>query len=473
MPFLSTSVLTQLAQISCSGKPVFSEGGCQKCFHDQQPCSLTKPRGTAPDRISIVLPTPQVHEDTSTMPDRSATNEQRPLIHVARRNNQFHLPRETAFAQPSVLAASRSILDLENSDPDFSKRYPPLTVSLRKSKTIGSLADRAKSPFLANINPEAEISRFPSLSQIESNMRSDRHRENRDRNASIRWSFDEDRQSSQPTTLRSELAMPPAPAPTLPGAWPELRPEVEGPTLPTSEESSGAFFDRMTRSRSPEPTAKTAQYIPAHLRRPFALSVDTAQAPRHLRHPLTVDTDCVPRHIRQPRLHDGSGPQLGRSKTVTASNPAARLTKPFDPLEDSRQSRVVHGLPRRSETERYRRRPYTERFTGAGRMPWESFESESSSRFDRPAAARPDLRTNLRDTVASSGGGVASAGFGIPDSVTQCVKQLKNMGYGGLSPHEANRLSVYAAVCGGNVMDAVEMIEEDRKAGLQRQLVGE
>jgi len=477
--------------MKCSGKPFFSEGGCSKCVRDNQSCSLLTKTNTRSSVPVSLLPPPQVwydqqYESYGLKPNDLTAYGRYPPSFLAQLNEQVKLPSETAktfaapsrlatsrsitdlektakaFAQPSKSTASRSILDLENSDPDFSKRYPPL-MSLRKSKTISSLAERSKSPFLTNINPEAEISRFPSLSQIEHRMRNDLHRENLCRNveASRRpWSFAE--HIPQQAALRPKANFPlvekvpdvmPVMAPKLPGAWPEPRLEAEGPALPTSEESSGAFFDRMTRKRSSELATKTSQYTPAHLR-----------------NPLTVDTSCLPRHLRQPRAYDNGGPQLGRSKTVTASNPAARLTKPFDPLEDLRQSRA-NGLPRRSGTERYRRRPYDDVFTGAGRMPWESFENVPQS--DRPAASRPEPRRSKRSDEPSGGNDQISAGFGIPDKVTQCVKQLRDMGYGNRSPHESSRLSIYAAVCGGKVMDAVEMIEEDRKAGLQRQLVGD
>jgi hypothetical protein len=393
------------------------------------------------------------------------------------------LPRETAksYAQSSKTTTSRSILDLENSDPDFSTRYPPL-MSVRKSKTIASLADRSRSPFLATINPESAITRFPSLSQIEHDAHADRRVENagEDQDASTkRRSFVKDSKNLQQSAIRPRLVIPgrsatdvgPAPPPKLPGAWPESKPEADGPTLPTSEESSGAFSDRMTRSRSPEPAPRSFRYIPAHLR-PSRVA-GAPYAPRHSREPLNVDTTYVPPHLRHSFSIDSMAPQLGRSNTVTASNPAARLTRPFDPLEDAHQSRDTNGLPRRSGTERHRRRPYNENFTGAGRMPWESFERVSQS--ERPEATRREHRSNKRETRPFEGHEQSStvAGFGIPNKVGDCVKQLREMGYGNRSSHEASRLSIYAAACNGDVVDAVEMIEEDRKAGRQHKDTGD
>jgi hypothetical protein len=401
----------------------------------------------------------------------------------AQHNDQVQLPRETAktYTQPLKASASRSILDLENLDPDFSTRYPPL-MSLRKSKTISSLADRSKSPFLPNINPEAAISRFPSLSQIEHEARSDRRVESLGGDEdplTRRWSFVKDSQNLHQPPTRPRLVIPTRPSadvapttpPMLPGAWPEPRLEVDGPTLPTSEESSGAFFNRMTRSRSPEPATRSFRYIPAHIR--HSRTAGTPYVPRHLREPLNVDTTYVPPHLHHAVSMDAMAPHLGRSNTVTSSNPAARLTRPFDPLEDARQSRDSNALPRRSGTERYRRRPYNESFTGAGRMPWESFEHIPQT--ERPAATRREPRPSRREAKPFNGvdQSSTSAGFGISDKVGECVRQLRDMGYGNRSPHEASRLSIYAAACNGDVVDAVEMIEEDRKAGRQHKDVGD
>ena len=48
--------------------------------------------------------------------------------------------------------------------------------------------------------------------------------------------------------------------------------------------------------------------------------------------------------------------------------------------------------------------------------------------------------------------------------IQDCVKTLRQMGYGMSDPNEMARLSVYASATGGNVVEAVDMIEEDRQA---------
>ena len=154
--------------------------------------------------------------------------------------------------------------------------------------------------------------------------------------------------------------------------------------------------------------------------------------------------------------------QLGRSNTV-AGNPAARLTRPFDPVSDALQTNNAASMPRRGLTERHRRRPYHDSFTGAGRTAWELFEDVRGPTGD----TEPRRRVRLADRAPQS------VGFGIPDKVNDCVAKLRGMGYGEGSAHEASRLSVYAAACNGDVVDAVEMIEEDRKALLQHRKAGD
>lgn len=483
----STFLLTHPAQSYC--KKGFSGGACVPCIREVRSCSLVTGAIPGASVTTSTVPPPGVRYDQtyeareSNTDDVTSQGRRPPQWLNARQNDQVQLPRETAktYTQPAKATTSRSILDLENSDPDFSTRYPPL-MSLRKSKTISSLADRSKSPFLANINPEAAISRFPSLSQIEDEARSDQRLESLVESLdgpTKRWSFVKDSQDLQQPATRPRLVIPgrpaadvaPAAPPKLPGAWPEPRLEADGPTLPTSEESSGAFFDRMTRSRSPEPATRSFRYIPAHLR--HSRTSASQHPPPHLREPLNMPATYGPRHLRHAMSIDTMAHQLGRSKTVTASNPAARLTRPFDPLEAARQSRDTSEIPRRSDSERHRRRPYNDSFTGAGRTPWESFER--SPQAERPVADRHEARPTRREARPFNAVDQSSTGadFGISDKVGDCVRQLRDMGYGHRSPHEASRLSIYAAACDGNVVDAVEMIEEDRKAGRHHKNTGD
>jgi hypothetical protein len=51
-----------------------------------------------------------------------------------------------------------------------------------------------------------------------------------------------------------------------------------------------------------------------------------------------------------------------------------------------------------------------------------------------------------------------------PSKVDECVDKLKQMGYGMGNANEMGRLDVYAAAAKGNVVEALEMLEEEREA---------
>ena len=54
--------------------------------------------------------------------------------------------------------------------------------------------------------------------------------------------------------------------------------------------------------------------------------------------------------------------------------------------------------------------------------------------------------------------------------VDDCVRTLRQMGYG-MNLNEAARLNVYAGAAAGDMMEAIDMIEEDRKVAESMNLV--
>jgi hypothetical protein len=225
-----------------------------------------------------------------------------------------------------------------------------------------------------------------------------------------------------------------------------------------------------------------------------------------------------------------SSSSLARANTVTSSNPAARLLKPFDPATEGfgvppKQS----YLPRRSGTEQHRRRPCAEQFGGAGRTLWEEFErsavpqtsttapgSASNSKplpvdvqqprtlpfinrsqslnqhhplihrqSHRVAPMRSamdfsDTTHNRRNrTVLEQPQPFCEDVTVTPDPVLPrptnpnhkfskriqtCIRSLQEMGY-----KPPSRLPIYAEACDGNVSKAMEMAEEDEKATQETQ----
>jgi len=53
-------------------------------------------------------------------------------------------------------------------------------------------------------------------------------------------------------------------------------------------------------------------------------------------------------------------------------------------------------------------------------------------------------------------------------AVRACVAHLQSMGYGASDVNERERLHVYASAAGGDVLEAVDMIEEERRAALEK-----
>lgn len=313
-----------------------------------------------------------------------------------------------------------AILDQEDSGPDFSVRYPSLLSNSQSEnkRADGPRFDSNKS-FLGDFNPESEIARYPTVSQLQ------------------RQAVHNQRQGLSASGQKPLGVNPPFPPPLkIPGSWPQQEADI-----PVSEESSGQFFDRMT-GRTP-------------------------------------------------------GNHITRSKTVTASNPAARLPGPFDPLSDLahtiREQKRRHakhedqinarlsGVSRaHSEKLPSSRRPYSETFTGAGRVPWESFvpstrpyRSQASTSLDRTLkepnrrsvqtffGQPPEVELNIDEKAqARRSPQVAPQ----KDKFETCVDLMSEMGYGIWDPMEKDRLRLFAVAADGNVEAAVDMLEEEREA---------
>jgi hypothetical protein len=234
---------------------------------------------------------------------------------------------------------------------------------------------------------------------------------------------------------------------------------------------------------------------------------------------------------------------LTRAKTVTSSNPAARLLKPFDPaVEVLGVSTSQNSLPRRAGTERYRRRPYGEQFSGTGRTLWEEFErpappppitapmnrnrpelhiippplnpnrpelhtipsplnpsvARSQSLNHHPSLDRTQLHrlARMRSDLMLSRTKRAHEGattfdqplhdsapvsryirirrsavdpiHETPNHIESCIRTLRDMGY-----KPDSRLRIYAEACNGILTKAMEMAEEDEQATQETRKVTE
>ena len=182
---------------------------------------------------------------------------------------------------------------------------------------------------------------------------------------------------------------------------------------------------------------------------------------------------------------------------------AARLAGPFDPLdvEHSAQLQLTEGVRRNatvagtSNMHRIlRRRPYSEAYDGFGRVSWNSFvgdnhdgdhpslklatdalagKDESSGKALEHVESRSQqelLRSaTVQKTARSLNPLINKFSNNHQDNAMKpkidgCVKMLKDFGYDNGGEGSQDRLHVYAEAAKGDLVDAIEMIDEDQRA---------
>ncbi len=188
------------------------------------------------------------------------------------------------------------------------------------------------------------------------------------------------------------------------------------------------------------------------------------------------------------REHENQG-----SLIFPSLSPAARLAEPFDPLdvEPSAQPQLTKAI-RRTATfagtdsghNARRRRPYSEAFDGFGRVPWESFEgaTDQENRMSparrREQATRSYDRYQRRQEKLRRGATLHKSKSTLPirryddeheddssvNKIEFCVRQLRNLGFGGGEGGLGDRLLVYAQAAEGDLVDAIDMIDEEQRA---------
>ncbi|KAI4125072.1 MAG: hypothetical protein LQ347_005492 [Umbilicaria vellea] len=205
--------------------------------------------------------------------------------------------------------------------------------------------------------------------------------------------------------------------------------------------------------------------------------------------------------------------------------PEARLMKPFDPLADTRPLDSLNGTaaptlsPLRGAVRRVNtvagtggrynpsnhRRPYSEFFSGDGRIGWDTFvrgyergSSSASAETPEPSSAHPHAQDSEPRPLHPNSVAVDRASEAVfhthsdpkpapvkpfttrarvvethPDypavhKVQQCVDQLTALGFGSEENGGLKRLVVYAQAAEGDLEEAIEMIEEERRAYKER-----
>jgi len=141
-----------------------------------------------------------------------------------------------------------------------------------------------------------------------------------------------------------------------------------------------------------------------------------------------------------------------------------------------RRSATIAGLNNKYTTSS--RRPYSINYDGNGRTPWTHFLSSRPSRAQRSPPA-----SDCATTASSNGMRDLSPRLSMPGSFPQpkatteeranesslkkaqnCAKHLQDLGFGDVVDGGPERLMVYAQAAEGDLVNAIDMIDEEQKA---------
>lgn len=333
----------------------------------------------------------------------------------------------------------RALLDQEDTDPEFSARYPSLlaTNDLRRANTMTSPPAR---DYLSNPTTglKSSITRFPPLSQLEARLFGRQHPKpitTSPQHPPVSYRKPE---ACESVGLDKHLSLGSNASIKLPGSWPQET--AETPKLDS--------FDPTNRVEGGNNAARESRNI------------------------------------------------LNRSNSLVAADPAARLSGPLNP--DSERGRSgIENLLKRSATERRANRPWghvttcRRPYRGLGdgivaRDPmrqepsWETYldhprnfpKASPPQSTDVPPRHRnwPEMshrtvpETNVRDIMT----GAPEPKDRSKNKIDACVEHLKALGFHNDGEDGEQRLTVYACAVEGDLGDAIEMIEEERKVYEQR-----
>ena len=166
---------------------------------------------------------------------------------------------------------------------------------------------------------------------------------------------------------------------------------------------------------------------------------------------------------------------------LNRTNSAARLAGPFDPLEAEPSARphLTDGLRRNATVASTdirhavrRRRPYSEVFDGSGRVPWGTFLEDNDREHRNLYKASDDRGRPLsRPEAGSRRSPFAAAGYddqhydaSTVGMISDCVSQLRDLGFGEEDGDSAGRLLIYAQATEGVLVDAIDLIEAEQRA---------
>lgn len=181
---------------------------------------------------------------------------------------------------------------------------------------------------------------------------------------------------------------------------------------------------------------------------------------------------------RNSERHEAAQSSEDSKKSAISLPSAARLVEPFDPLDaiPLAQPRLTEGIRRNATVagtdnrhNARRRRPYSEAFDGKGRVEWGSFLKDSRHGLRNiPIHGSSDRAAKHDIPIAKNDQPTRSSFSEVDRKISDCIKQLKDLGFLKNERGSEERLAMYAQAAGGNLVEAIDMIDEERRAYNER-----
>ncbi|KAJ5094442.1 hypothetical protein N7456_010303 [Penicillium angulare] len=176
--------------------------------------------------------------------------------------------------------------------------------------------------------------------------------------------------------------------------------------------------------------------------------------------------------LANQRQHTSPSVPLQRSRTISYNN-GQDLQNDDEGLNLRRANTTLFGHPKSRQSSRFGFQADESHAPGLNRRTSERRLSRGIAGDESDTWARLDKRTRKRSTSRPSSRHSIPGSFPVEEpqnstafdaDLENCVSSLIDMGYGTAEDGGRSRMAVYAAASNNDLMDAIEMIEEERKA---------